>query len=481
MDRMALAAVAVALCGGIAVALAQCSSVGGGGGAPFLDAGEASDSPVPGDVTIKVGEASPADVTGEKAEAGDGSAAFCSPMVAQEVTQTIAGWQGWRRLPGLDACCAIATPLDLAASMPAYSWVPCTNGIADCLEFNATWAQLDASVFNSTFFGAYAKVSRDANGDPKWLMFTRAAGPDAFAPAEYDLYDVASGAPLGAWRDDEFVDTTAVHRCYAGVLLGEMTVTIDAELTTVGPNSVVEQVGTYVAHGDPQTMLMSPSFTEYTRLLTAFQDRLASDTAFAFDAPDYLVRARFGAGLLDVQPMTTPMVWLSLADVEGQDVFGETSYTPWEQMYVFRSDSSLALLRSNSMAHVGTPTSDGTRLYWTETYGSTSGTQTQTELWSAPYTTDPSKLAATAAKIAAVPNAYIPHSSVAFGGLIAVVTSNGAVVGRVSDGKTQQVTSGTGRQIIEVIAVTPSELWAMEDEGTPYSPWHLTRIPLGDW
>jgi hypothetical protein len=401
--------------------------------------------------------------------------------VAQEVTQTIAGWQGWRRLPGLDPCCAIATPRDLAASMPAYSWVPCTNGMAGCLEFNATWAQLDSSVFNSTVFSSYAKVSRDANGSLRWLMLTRAVGSGEYAPSECDLYDIATGTPLGAWRSDDFVDTTATNRCYAGGLLGEATVTVHAELTTVGPHSVIEQVGTYVAHGDPQTMLTSPSFTEYTRLLTGDQDTLASDSTFAFDAPDYLVRVDFAAATLNTQPLTMPMTWLSLADVEGSDVFGATSYTPWEQLYVFRADLSLALLRSNSMAHVGTPTSDGTRLYWTETYGSTGGTQTLTELWSAPYTTDPTQLAATAAKIAAVPNAYIPQSAVAFGGLMAVVTSNGAVVARVSDGKTQQVSSGPGRHIIEVIAVTPSELWAMEDETTVYSPWHLTRLSLSEW
>ncbi len=346
--------------------------------------------------------------------------------------------------------------------------------MANCLEFATPWAQPHAPTV-----GTFAKASRDNNGNPRWLMFTLTVDAAPYshgATVDQNLYDMDSGTPLGAWRGD---NTAANYGCFTTALLGQSTVTIDGE-----PPS-----GLFVANGDPHKMITAPQFQRYSPRLSGLQEEYASDFVFAFDveAAGFVARTHFGSGKLSLSPPRN-VPPLLLAMVEGQDVFAysEVGTAGWGQLYVLRADGTLALLRSNPNAHVATPASDGTRLYWTETYGSMDDTaqQTRTELWSAPYTADPVQLAATARKFAVIPNAPMPLSAVAFGGLVALATRDGIsgiFVARLSDGTVISVDPGPGRYFSTLIAVTASELWSIESDVTDVYMGSLTRISLGIW
>jgi hypothetical protein len=336
------------------------------------------------------------------------------------------------------------------------------------MDFATTWAAGAPADFGA------ARASRDNSGNPKWLMFTRDVNPYTTPPYEQDLYDIVSGSALGGWRVD---DTLATRRyCYIEALLGQTTVTVDGWLPSQG---------LYVANGVPASMVADPSLQRFSDALQGVQETLASDRVFAFDLEPQGIIARtdFGSGTLH---QAKGNVGLLLSMVEGDDVFAYSQHgtAGWGQLYEVDATGALTLLRSNPSAHVATPASDGSRIYWTETYGSTDLTQMQTrmELWSASYTADPAALTATASKFAEVQSPQIPITAIAFAGLMAVSTGDNTVyVARRTDGKVIQPSAGPNRAFEILVAVTPSELWAIESipHGAPNSS--LSRIGLGTW
>jgi hypothetical protein len=372
-------------------------------------------------------------------------------------------WPGWTPVTQLSSCCPAAMATDPTRVMPPFAWVPCKNGAASCQELTVAW---------SGAYGTGAKVSHDGAGNPKWLMFMHIIDGQAQTMFEQDLYDIATGEPLAAWRATE---TIPRKDCYFWALLGQSTVTLDGELSD----------GLYVANGDPRTMTTNPVFRRYASPVSGIQEELASDSIFAFDLEPQAVIARtdIGSGTLLQQKAS---VGLLLGAVEGSDAFAisEHGSSGYGQLYVLDSRGSLSLLRSNPSAHVATPASDGVRLYWTETYGSLDvrAPQARTELWSAPYTADPAVLARAGSKLAVIPNSTLPLKAIAFGGLMGVILRDGRVyVGRVADGKLVQANPGPGRRFGVLLAVTASELWSLESDlkGAPLSS--LTRVGLGSW
>jgi hypothetical protein len=350
--------------------------------------------------------------------------------------------------------------------MPPWSWVPCTNGAANCVEFETTWAPK-----NGPYFGA-PKMSRDSSGRPRWLEFTRGIGDFNAPPAEWDLYDIASGTPLAAWRGGDDPQHTG---CSVEALLGQQTVTINAMF----------RGSFYAASGALNAMTNDPPLQRYSPALPTFQDDIASDRVFAYDLePQGLIgRLELDSGVLHQAKGT---MGLLLDMVEGDDVFAisEHGTAGWGQIYTVDATGKLALLRSNTSAHVATPASDGTRIYWTETYGSQDVLvqQARMEIWSAPYTADAGTLAATATKLAEVPNTLIPLEAVAFDGLVAVVERGGSVyVARQSDGKVIQPDPGPSRRYSQLVAVTPTELWVTESNSPGPPSTSLSRIGLGTW
>jgi len=116
----------------------------------------------------------------------------------------LSDWPGWVRLLGATPACRFDGPTNLSSAIPPWSWIPCTNGAAGCLEFQAGWPLPQGAPFRFQKFA----VSHDPLGNAKWLRIERLI--DGAATFEDDLYDVASGAPLGAWRRDDLGGDCAI-------------------------------------------------------------------------------------------------------------------------------------------------------------------------------------------------------------------------------------------------------------------------------
>jgi hypothetical protein len=118
--------------------------------------------------------------------------------------------------------------------------------------------------------------------------------------------------------------------------------------------------------------------------------------------------------------------------------------------------------------------------------------QSDTQVWTAPYTNDPAQLAATGHVIADIqgPNGtYLPGDSLAFGGLYAVAAGSGPSAGyssiyvvRASDGAVTLAPTAGDYSYWSLVHVTHTELWAvMGEQGGPASGAAFVRAQLGPW
>lgn len=311
--------------------------------------------------------------------------------------------------------------------------------------------------------------------EPKFLMFLRTLDMGN-SNYEYDVYDFATSAPLGSWRGKD-------GGCDLRVAVGGGTMTLFG---------LVVGTGMSVATGTPQDLASRPTFFRVAPAALigqGIQEVNASDSTVAFDVEPAGTVFRAAVGSAGSQEGKRPHPPLLLQRVEGEDVYGlaEHGTAGWGQFYRVDADGSVVLYRSNPNAHVGVMRTDGTTLFWTETYGTTdvvSSYQTRAEVWAAPYTRDPVQLASTARKLADVvdPILGVPLDAIAFNGLFAFTTNRSHVswVVRASDGSAKRVDPGASWNFprLGLTYVTNTELWSLilkpNGEG-------LARLPLGTW
>jgi hypothetical protein len=175
--------------------------------------------------------------------------------------------------------------------------------------------------------------------------------------------------------------------------------------------------------------------------------------------------------------------------VQGDDVYADSEYgtSGWEQMYRVDPDGTPVLYRGKNGRHISAMTSDGSTLYWCESYGSTdpNAPPTTTEVWAAPYTNDPATLDATAHLVASIPPGRgQPGEAVAYGGLYAVYvagTTTTIDVVRLSDGAVRAIVPDAGEWYTRPVFVSSSELWAVVSAANGPQNIALRRIPLGSW
>jgi hypothetical protein len=95
-------------------------------------------------------------------------------------------------------------------------------------------------------------------------------------------------------------------------------------------------------------------------------------------------------------PLLLDMVW-------HDDVYATSEHgtAGWSQEYRVNADGSTTLFLSVSNAHAGQLRTDGTTLFWTQTYGTPNlnVAQQRVEVWSAPYSSDPAAVAANARRL----------------------------------------------------------------------------------
>lgn len=397
---------------------------------------------------------------------------------------------GWQRLGAPLACCAFAVATDPPSQVPPIKWIPCKNGILDCLEDEVTW----------TGYGFLrAVVSRDGTGQPRLLKFMREqTEKQDYAYYEDDVYAFASRMPVAGWR-------LAVRRdgdaCVFVLSVGGSSLGVLARTKLADPHD-------FIAWGSPP--LMAPAFDPITgkleSLLTAKnpaidQHHRMSPTSLAFDlvlGGSGLVRMPVGGAAYVMSKGNFPLSNISIGEVEGDDVYAEAFYGTggWSQEYVMAPDGAVSLFRGKDKTHVTGLRSDGKTLFWIESYGLPDPhiapgdfvPQPTMEVWSAPYTSDPGVLAATAKRLAVVPSHVRWYDAVAFGGLYAFISDYRTMsVVRAADGALAQIPAGPERGFDEAVYVSESEVWAVlrawdDDAGTTgRGGVALARYQLRDW
>ena len=365
----------------------------------------------------------------------------------------ISDYPGFRRLTELDPCCASDVALNPAETTPPLVWVPCLNGAAGCTEMPGN------------VNGAQASVAQ--NGTPGYLALYRGLSS---SEEEADIYSFSSLAPVAAtWFSSG--SPTSMLPCDTGATVGEMSATVVGFVYASAP------VGTFVASGAPTSLSTAPPFVQVASTdlsLMGLQGVGNSDATLGFDLyyGGALGRVSLDGGgfAWAAVPGGVNFVFASRGDVFGVSNLGTAG---WGQIYVLHADGTLALLRSNANAHVTGIATDGPNLYWAETYGSTNNNalQTDSQIWTAPYTDDPTELAASARQITDIRNTYVPYQAVAFGGLYATI----AYAVRSSDGAFVPVPPAGNYQVVQVVYVTDGDLWAIMRGGV------FARVQLGPW
>lgn len=439
------------LCGLAAVCLGACASCS-------TQAATASDAGV--------------DVAVDSKKDGAAAACFWDGSV-------ISDWPGFRRLTELSPCCTADVALD-AAALPVLNWIPCENGAPNCREVQRTWSVTDPG----SFFGL-GPVSHDVNGVPALLPL---GFPLSGTSGMTGFYSLPSLQLVAGFRaDNGNTSGTPAAQCPFNELAAGNNIAL---LVRAGSS------GAMVAGLMPDTFgsAAGASTLAPPGAIPGFQTAAASPTRLAFDVQPYgwIWQWAFDAGAA-VQSNNTTGAALLFDFIEGDDVFAMSVYgtAGWQQEYRVSRDGSVMLFRGKDSTAVGPMVTDGTTLVWCEAYGASTSSQQQptVEVWSAPYTNDPVALGITAKKLVTLPGAVWCGQAVAFQGYFATQiasTYDKAIIVRLSDGATQQLSAGTGWTFDTFALVSATELWSvtdrlLNDAGASWSGYEFARYTLGAW
>jgi hypothetical protein len=366
-------------------------------------------------------------------------------------------WPGFRRMSEIDPCCPFDVAQDLSVAAP-YKWIPCGDA-GGCQQLDIPF------VANGEAPVLFASVTRSVSGLSKlYLRREYLPGPSS----ETTVYDLASGSVDGLWRYSDAPDNS---RCIV-----ELVGSVNDEavlLANLWPTPIEPTTLNVVARGTAKSLASSSvaahpllnSGVYLTNLGYSSTQRLALD----YQSPGYQMLTCdlsadaatpcVAANLLSVMPAK-----LLFEFIEGDTIFAKSNSgtTGWGQEYVIDAMGKVALFRSRPNAHVFGTCSDGKSLAWTETYGSVNplDPQTLTEVWSAPFTSDPAVLANTAKKIAVLPNASMSDDVKCFNGYYAWARNDLYVV-RLSDGALVTATSSWPPKFRDhgLLYVTSTEVW----------------------
>ncbi len=417
--------------------------------------------------------------TGDTADVGT-----CAPP--GDDAGVVHDWPGFRRLSEIDPCCPFDVAQDLSLAVP-YKWVPCGDSDGGgCQQLDIPFGP------NGETPELTVSVTRNINSGSRLYVLRRSLPPDL--TYETTVYDMTTKAVEGLWRFSNA--PSANGRCDV-----EIVGSVDDKallMASLFPTALEPGTLNRVAVGTIQSLSTSP---------VAIHDLANTGVDWSNMLP-YSSTERLGLEYLynDYKMLTcdlsgdvaAPCVKVNLASapalllfdfIEGDTIFATSNYgtTGWEQEYVIDPNGKVALFRANPKAHIDGTCSDGNTLVWTETYGSVNSgdPQTLTEIWSAPFTSNPATLASTAKKIAVLPKASVSNRVKCFNGYYAWARNDLYVV-RLSDGAV--VTGPTwflkpkGDQLPAY--VTSTEVWEnvhgpVDDAGTFGN--RLMRFTLPAW
>jgi hypothetical protein len=234
--------------------------------------------------------------------------------------------------------------------------------------------------------------------------------------------------------------------------------------------------------------MSNPSFALLPGFQQIFsvQETATSDSVFAFDIvpSSDVYRTTIDSGSVQTTLGKQTGEALLLSFVEGSDVFAYSEHgtSGYAQIYTVAADGTPVLLRGATDHDVSALATDGTSLAWSETWTPTDGGAPTLQFWTAPYTADPTTLAATATQIATAQGVGAPFQSVAFGGIYTVYDgAAGQFVVRLSDGHVLNPQPPAGYDFWKASYVSNTELWIGLSITNGPNAVAFRRIPLGTW
>jgi hypothetical protein len=334
----------------------------------------------------------------------------------------------------------------------------------------------DAGPENSPLIGT-ARVSQDATGAAKYLEIRWTLSQDG-SLSQDTIFDVATGSVVNAIRND-------IDGCYAPFDVATQSAALLVQSVTTG--------NIFFGQGTVRNIFAPPSFecvwTTPPGSLNFMQEHAISDTTFAFDTTDYTVfrtntdggwAATYQAGSQGAQ------LGLLLDFVAKDDVYAFTNDNGFQREYLVQPDGTPVLYRGVANRFVTAVATDGTTMFWTESFGASTpgGTPTSFEAWAAPYTNDPATLEATAHRVAVISGNNPPNAATAAAGLYAIGSSvTNLTLVRLSDGAIHNFMPASSNPLLHLFDVTyvsPSEIWVIvkTDQLTTN---YLRRYDLGTW
>jgi hypothetical protein len=382
-------------------------------------------------------------------------------------------WPGWRRLTELDSCCEVDVPLDIKAAIPAFDWKPCQNGRPNCM-------QVDNVKYNSRGAGELRNVMPSRVGDQIALgIEVEVTSDPVTVTTEWRVVDRVSGVAVGAWRSRTSPDSD----CLVGPNFGISTATL------LGSIAIPNSIKFFLATDTPATLTSTPKFYFLTEALNPFEipeGMSVSDTTIVYDQQ---TRGRFvrtkpntSTYVLTTTPPQLVNPYVHKDSAFGRDQRGNAG---WSQYWRVNPDAALTLFRAKANTHITALTSDLDTLYWAESWGGNNvdpNDQPHVEIWTAPFTDDPTTLAMTAKMLAKLDGIRRPGEMMAQSGFVGLQSSNStAYIVRKSDGAVTTIAPyvngesvGVPAYVSQTEVLVPVHL-AMDPANV------LMKITLGNW
>ncbi len=351
------------------------------------------------------------------------------------------------------------TPIDLVASSPKWSWKPCATGRTNCQEMVQDWRNDGVQSYFSEI-----QVSSDNVGTPQLVLLGTHITDSIY---QATIVDFASKTSVAAWRVDG-------SKCaFDGSLSGKY----------LGVYSFQDALPYFIGYGKPADLMSNLNLVSLPPGIHNGQAGIevlrVSDTTLVFDvqAGGRAVRTNLPPGTASyIVSKLPPGADFSDPFVVGSDVYAWSEYgtgAGWSQQYRIDPDGTSVLYRGIPGHHVGAFASDGKTMFWVELYGdpsSTAKSYPNVEIWSAPYTSDPSLLATSAKIVGALPAASMGKAgrAVARGGYYVLGQAYGIAMARISDGLVKLVLPDNNNRLFYWAPyVSDTELWVTESELVP--------------
>lgn len=396
------------------------------------------------------------------------------PLPAANADGTISDWPDWRRLSELDPCCPIDVALNPASDSTALRWVSCFDAMnCQMLDLPPRPGSLAQQIS--------AVVKADSSGTARQLAIGRPVD-DEGALIEFTVFDLNASSTVAAWR--EVVAPSAAGTTTCNLQFGP---SLADPMLFMEVRHGLGAVNPFVAQGSFPQLATRPTFRPFS--VPGFEGNQgfsSADQIFAYDDPlaGGLFRCPLNT-LACVPKKSGPAAALLLDFVSTTDVFATSIHgtTGWAQEYGMADDGTISLFRSNASAHVLSTATDGTTLAWTETSGNVdqSQTQTETDVWSAPYTSSAATLATTAHKVTTLSLPTITGGATLSQGYYSLYVRGEVDVVRLVDGATQRLNPPSGYSYGNPVFVSPTEVWMPLNVASGPSGVALLRVPLAAW